>query len=146
MPNHPPRIGRIGRIGRFAVAIAAGLTFLTACGSSGGSSSQATTTTAPEDRIVSDAEVTAGLAATQATMAKLAANPELATDQALEDLFNGWVAYEGTVKKNEVEMYLTFEDALAAFTKAGKAKDAAGMTAAAATFAETAKAYLAKHP
>ena len=34
-------------------------------------------------------------------------------------------------------MYLTFEDALAAFTKAGKAKDAAAMTAAAATFADT---------
>jgi hypothetical protein len=138
------------RLSRLGVAAAAGLTTLTltvaACGSSGGNSSSATTTEAPEDKIVPDAQVTADLAATQATMAKLAADPTAATDQALDDLFNGWVGYEGTVKKNEVEMYLSFEDALAAFTKAGKAKDAAAMTAAAATFADTAKAYLAKHP
>ena len=141
------------RLSRLGVAAAAGLTTLTltvaACGSSGGSSGSstaATTTEEPEDKIVPDAQVTAGLAATQATMAQLAADPTAATDQALDAMFDGWVGYEGTVKKNEVEMYLTFEDALAAFTKAGKAKDAAGMTAAAATFADTAKAYLAKHP
>ena len=138
------------RLSRLGLATAAGLTTLTltlaACGSSGGSSQSATTTEAPEDKIVPDAQVTAGLAATQATMAQLIADPTAATDKALDDMFNGWVAYEGTVKKNEVEMYLTFEDALAAFTKAGKAKDAAGMTAAAATFADTAKSYLAKHP
>ena len=68
-------------------------------------------------------------------MSKLAASPELATDAALDELLGGWGAIEGTIKQNEVDMYLSFEDALAAFTKAGKAKDVAAMAAAAAAFA-----------
>ncbi len=62
-------------------------------------------------------------------------------------MFNGWVGYEGTIKKNEVEMYLTLRGRPGRLHQgAARPSDAAAMTAAAATFADTAKAYLAKHP
>ena len=133
-------------LARLAVAGVASLTLLAACGSDSGSKPAATTTEPPEEKTVPDAQVTAGLATLQATMSKLAASPELATNGALDELLGGWAAIEGIIKQNEVDMYLSFEDALAAFTKAGKAKDAAAMAAAAAAFATTAKAYLAEHP
>jgi hypothetical protein len=61
-------------------------------------------------------------------------------------MFEKWESIEGTIKQNEVEMYLTFEDSLANIRNAAKDEDAEASTKAVQTFDETASAYLAKHP
>jgi len=116
-----------------------------ACGGDD-SNSAATTTTAAENVIVPDATVTKGLAATQLLLADIQSGKETDKNAAVAKAFDGWYAYEGTIKKNEVGMYLDFEDSLAAFQKAIKASNAADAMAAATKFAATAQTYLAKHP
>jgi len=116
-----------------------------ACGGDD-SNSAATTTTAAENVIVPDATVTKGLAATQLLLADIQSGKESDKNAAVAKAFDGWYAYEGTIKKNEVGMYLDFEDSLAAFQKAIKASNAADAMAAATKFAATAQTYLAKHP
>ncbi len=52
---------------------------------------------------------------------------------------------EGTIRQNEVDMYLDFEDSLASLRGAAEDKDAGAATAATAAFAKTSASYLAKH-
>ena len=136
------------------VAGAALSVFVSACGDDGGSSSSATTaassddTGEPEDVVVPDATVTAGL--TQAitdmnTLADGVANGT-ATDDQFEEVHEGWESFEGTVKQNDVDSYLALEDALAAMQKAVSEKDAAAAKTAASDFETAAKSYLAEHP
>jgi hypothetical protein len=123
---------------------------LTACGSDSGSSgsSEAEEETAETYAIVPDAEVTAGLAELQqmgvAVTAAITAGSDASAD--VDEMFEKWESIEGTIKQNEVEMYLTFEDSLANIRKAAQDKDAAASTEAVQTFDETVAAYLAKHP
>ena len=127
-----------------AVAMAALLTFtVAACG--GGDNASGTTTT-PEDVIVPDAQVTSGLAATQKLMADIQSAAATDTDQRLTALEDGWAKYEGTIKTNDAALYLDFEDALAGFRTAVKAKNATDAAAAATKFKDTATSYLAKRP
>jgi hypothetical protein len=98
------------------------------------------------DQIVPDATVTQGLAATQQLLADIQSGKATDKTKSLQDVFNGWYSYEGTIKKNEVSLYLDFEDALAAFQKATNATNTADATTAATKFATTAQSYLAKHP
>ena len=128
------------------------LTTLAACGSDDDESSDTTvaaatsTSVAPEDVIVSDAEVKSGLDATVTLLETLAATPALADDAALADVEALWFSYEGTVKENDAGAYLDAEDALAQFDQAAKDGDGEVLTAAAAKFKAMAKAYLAKFP
>ena len=69
-----------------------------------------------------------------------------AIHKALEQVFEGWGSYEGTIKQNEVSVYLDIEDALAAFQKAIKANNSADAKTASTKFATAAQTYLAKHP
>ena len=126
--------------------------FVSACGDDSGSSSADSTEsasgTSPEDVIVPDATVTAGLNQTIKAMHDLAdgvANGT-ATDDQFEAMHEGWESYEGTVKKNNPEAYLGLEDALAAMQKAISDKDAAAAKQAATDFENDATAYLAEHP
>jgi hypothetical protein len=133
---------------------------LAACGSDDDSSTAATAAAAPssdessddaadeegEYEIVSDAEVATGLADTITTLGTLTADPSTATDEAVDEVFEGWERYEGTIKQNEVASYLDFEDALASFKDAAEAGDAAKMAAATETFSTAAAAYLTAHP
>jgi hypothetical protein len=99
-----------------------------------------------EYEIVSDQEVAKGLGDTTAEMTALAAAPETATDAAVLDLYELWGSYEGTIKENEPEMYLAFEDALGVFKKGAESGDAVGMQSAITDFGDTAAQYLAAHP
>jgi hypothetical protein len=90
--------------------------------------------------------VATGLAQTTARMTELAAAPETATDDAVLDVYDLWGSYEGTIKQNEREMYLAFEDALGVFKKGAESGDAVGMQSAISDFGDTAAQYLAAHP
>ena len=131
-------------------AFAVSAILLAACGSDGGSGSaseQGTGTEAPEDVTVPDATVTAGLTTPSADMAALAARVGSgATAADVDDLFEDWEQYEGTVKANDVDTYLALEDALAALKSAVKSGDKATAAAAADDFKTAAAAYLAAHP
>ena len=96
--------------------------------------------------IVPDAAVTAGFASINTAMDALAKAPATASDTTLDAVEELWGSFEGTVKKNEAASYLELEEALDAFFDAGKAKDGAAMTTAAADFRRAADAYLVKHP
>ena len=137
------------------LAVGAALSaFVSACGDDSDSGSSATTaassdeTGSPEDVIVPDAEVTAGLNQSITDMHALADGVAdgTATDAEFEEIHEGWESYEGTVKENNPEAYLGLEDALAAMQKAVSEKDAAAATQAASDFEADATAYLAEHP
>lgn len=129
------------------VAAAALAVFATACGDDD-SGSAAETTTAPEDIIVSDAEVTAGLNSTIDDMKALQSGVEdgTATQEDYEAAFTQWTTYEGTVKKNNVEAYLGLEDALAGMQRAIAEEDPDAAAQAVTDFEASASAYLAEHP
>jgi hypothetical protein len=123
---------------------------LAACGSdsdSGSSGNEGTEAAAPEDVKVPDATVTAGLTASSAAMTSLAARVGSgATAADVDELFEQWEGYEGTVKANEVETYLALEDAFAAMKSAIKSDDSAAAKKAAEDFKAAADEYLTKHP
>jgi hypothetical protein len=97
----------------FAMGVA-----LAACGGddkAGSSASSAATTAeataAPEDTIAPDAEVGAGLVKLKGVAAKIAGAADGgASKQAAEGLEPVWRPIEGTVKKNEPDLYLDVED------------------------------------
>jgi hypothetical protein len=142
------RIIRTGGRAAIAALTLVATTALAACGSDddgGGGSSSATTTVSPESVIVPDATVTKGLADTIAKMKVLATDVGAAKAQS-DDVQNMWYSYEGTIKQNEVQDYLDFEDALGSFRTAAKDGDTTAMDAAVTAFQTTATTYLAKHP
>lgn len=131
-------------------ALALALT-LAACGSDEPSSSDATAAPGASAEsegsyeIVSDAEVATGIATSESDMQALATAGK-ATEEQVDELFEGWEGYEGTVKQNDPDTYLALEDALGAFKKAAAGSDQAGMTKALGDFTTAASAYLADHP
>ena len=142
------------RLLALGVACASLTVLVSACGDDSGSSSSATTaasaddTVAPEDVIVPNAQVTAGLNQIITDMHSLADGVAggTATDAQFEQVHEGWEAIEGTIKQNNPEAYLGLEDALAAMQKAIKDKDAAAAKAAASDFEADATAYIAGNP
>src|SRR4051812_16198076 len=83
--------------------------------SSDAKSGSDTTTTSPEDHIVSDAEVTAGLAALGQLVSTASGQADTnaeATKATVDQAWNQWLEIEGRVKKNDTGAYLEFEDAL----------------------------------
>lgn len=113
------------------------------CGGNGKEAAEA-----PEETgyaVVPDAVVTQGLAATQQLLADIESGKSTDKDKALDAVEASWASYEGTIRKNEVEIYLAFEDALAAMQKAVKDNNSADITAAKTKFATSAQTYLAKH-
>lgn len=140
------------------LAVGAALSVLvSACGDDGGSSSattaesegtEGTDGTSPEDVIVPDSEVTAGLDQSIADMHTLADGVAAgtATEDQFEEIHEGWESYEGTIKQNNPEAYLGLEDALAAMQGAVADKDAEAASGAADDFEADATAYMAEHP
>lgn len=126
-----------------------GLVLGAGCSSSSDSSGSPSTTKAPEDVLVADAKVTAGLATlatlvgTAATQARTDATAARATaTQASEQ----WQAIEGQIKKNDTDAYLKLEDALSDVRTGAADKDAAKVGKAATSIAGITAAYLAKFP
>jgi len=128
------------------VALAMTAILLFGAAACGGDDKEETETTEETHAVVPDAQVTAGLAATQQLLADIQAGKQPDKTKAFDDVEAGWASYEGTIKQNEVNMYLDFEDALAAFQKAIKANNTADASTAATKFATTAQSYLSKHP
>lgn len=126
-----------------AVALVAG-----ACGGSGDDNASPSTT-APEEHRATAAEVASGLPKIEQIARNLAAAAE--SDQAeakdlSEQIEPVWRPIEGTIKANDQDAYLSFEDSFAVLEKAADDGDAAKATEAAGTVEATAVAYLAKYP
>jgi hypothetical protein len=98
--------------------------------------------------IVPDSEVTAGLGELQRMGAAVvvAATAGNAKTAEVDSMYEKWGTFEGTIKQNEVELYLTLEDSLAGLRAAADKNDGPAAKTAMASFTEAADAYLAKHP
>jgi hypothetical protein len=140
-----------GRLVLGAVMVAASVA-LGACGgddSDGAGSSAATSTAtaegaaAPEDKIAPDAEVGAGLVKLKGVAASVAGAADgAAAKDAAEGLEPVWQPIEGTVKKNEPDLYLDVEDSFQRL-ESGSLDNAKKGAQALNTAVD---AYLAKHP
>ena len=77
-----------------------------------------------------DAEVTAGLAELETMGAAVvaAANAGNASTADVDAMFDKWATFEGTIKQNEVDLYLTMEDSLAGLRAAAEKNDGPGAT------------------
>ena len=143
------------RGGMTAVVVVLGLAAtagLAACGSSsdsGGSGSSPSTPDAPEDLRTSDAAVAAGLKDIT-SIATRTANAVEAGDEAAKTLDEGiepaWQPIEGTIKANDADIYIAFEDNFAVLADAVSSSDAVQAKNAANTIKSTADDYLADYP
>ena len=133
-------------IRRAATGIAlVGLTLL-GTGCSSDDATTGPTTTAPEQKISSDADVAVGLAKMGVSSAAVAAasNPAAAisADDELEPV---WTAIEGTVRQNEPTLYADIEASLSLLA-AGAKGDGTKATTGADSMGTAIAAYVAKHP
>ena len=124
---------------------------LAACGDDDDSSAgSSTTTTAPEEARASDAEVATGLATIKQLATDIAsamtANDTAKASDLVDQIEPTWAKIEGTIKENDEDTYLAFEDAFAAIGLAVKNDDAAKTNSEASTIATTADKYLQAHP
>jgi hypothetical protein len=104
---------------------------------------------APEEVQVSAAAVASGLTQIRdiAAQAAQAVGSDKAKAQKLNELIEPvWKRIEGTVKANDSDAYITFEDSFAELGKAVDDGDSAKAQQAAATVATTATAYLQTYP
>lgn len=137
-------------LGRLAVvAMLVSTTFLGACSSDDDSAStdSGPTTTAPEQKISTDAEVAAGLAQMTTLVDDLeAAGPDTQKAAAARDAMTPvWLSIEGTIKKNEPDIYVDIEDSmslLSSSVEGDEEKGALGLQDIRASMTD----YLAKHP
>jgi hypothetical protein len=120
-----------------------------ACGSGGGKAKDADSKPAPEDLRAPAAAVTTGLGKIDPLAAQIAlaasVDAKTAKEQAagIEPL---WQPIEGTIRENDKDAYIRFEDDFAALEKAAEAGDGPKAQQAAADISAAIKAYLAKFP
>jgi hypothetical protein len=98
---------------------------------------------APESKIAPDAEVASGLTDLKGVadgISKL--SDKAASKKASDGLEPVWMKVEGTVKKNEPDMYATIEEDLSLLESGDQAKTKSGAT----ELSKTVDEYLAKHP
>ncbi|MEA2154533.1 MAG: hypothetical protein QOE11_673 [Solirubrobacteraceae bacterium] len=129
----------------FALGCAcAASTSLIACGDSKDENgAAATTTAAPETVFAPDAKVAAGLKdLAQVAVAVSTQTDPTASKKTAEGLEGHWAPVEGTVKRNEPDMYATIEEDLSLLESGDAAKTKTG----AAEIGRTVHAYIAKHP
>jgi dimeric dUTPase (all-alpha-NTP-PPase superfamily) len=140
---------RLMRTGAVA-ATAVGLVLLAgACSSDDKTTATQSTSEAPEDVKAPAAEVTAGLKQIEeisAQVAKAVSSDKATASDLNEQIEPVWQKIEGTVKSNDSEAYITFEDSFAALGKAVDSGDSAKAQDAANTVATTATAYIATYP
>lgn len=118
---------------------------LIACGDDAKDSGAAATTetTAPEDVLAPDAQVATGLKGLKSLAADVSEETDTAAAKTKAEGLEGfWAPVEGTVKKNEPDMYSTIEEDLSLLESGAAAKTKLG----AREMGETVDAYLAKHP
>ena len=135
-----------------AVAVGLALVVSGACGGGGGGNSKSNgqaSSPAPEDQRASAVEVTAGLAKIGGIVGQvgLAAGADAKSAKQLDEgIEPEWEKIEGTIRANDKDLYLRFEDDFAALGKAAAAGDATKATQTAADIAKAIKAYMAKYP
>jgi hypothetical protein len=134
-----------------ALLVASGLLLgAAACSSSspsGGGTS--TTTVAPEDVLVPNARVTAGLATLGTLVARAGAEAQAGADTVratVDDAWSQWLEIEGRIKKNDTGAYLEFEDALSDMRVGAQEDDAAKVQKGATAVATLIASYLADFP
>lgn len=138
-----PTVSRI-TIGAIALLAAVGVT---ACSSS--DSSTDTTTAAAEYKLVPAAQVTAGLAEVRTIAQSLAAaraESDTKGRAELERMYTKWFTFEGTVRKNDQDLYLQMEDGLGGMKVGVQGNKPDRIASGLAEFEAGADAYLAKHP
>ena len=122
--------------------VSAGLLVAGGCGSDDENAGSGSTP-APESEIVSDAKVAVGLKALVGVATAISKLPNAtASKQASKGLEPVWMKVEGTVKKNEPDMYATIEEDLTLLESGDQAKTQSGAT----ELSKTVDGYLAKHP
>ena len=139
------QLGEVSR--RFAFSLLALSPFVgvAACGDS----SQETPATAPEDLRASPATVAAGLKQIDmtATAVARAAGTDTKTAKQLDAQIEPvWMTIEGTVKANDSNAYLTFEDSFASLETAAASGDSTKAQAGATAVSQAVAAYLVKYP
>lgn len=137
---------RVGRVVAVALAVSLGVA---GCSDD---ADDATVTTdaaaAPEDVRAPAAEVTTGLRQIE-TIASAVAAAGADTDAAkaqVEEIEPVWARIEGTVKANDEDAYVSFEDSFALLEKAAEEGDAARSQQGSADVAKAVSAYLAEYP
>lgn len=115
-----------------------------------GGGGSTTTTTAPEDARASDADVADGLTTIDGLGKDIAAAVQSGDIAGADDLHSQiepvWQRIEGTIKANDEDTYLTFEDTFAAVGLAIEGKDAAKAADASSAISAAVAAYLQAHP
>jgi hypothetical protein len=134
-------------------AVAASLTCLVlvgaGCSSSSDDAEPTSTTKAPEDILVPNAAVTAGLnnLRTLVAQAKSEAAAKASTvGQTVDDSWSQWLKIEGRVKKNDTGAYLEFEDALSDMRVGAQEDDPAKVEKGATSVDGLITSYLADFP
>ena len=118
--------------------------------SSGAPLTTAAVTTTEPTAIVSDAQVTAGLAAVKAAAAKvkpaLAAGGSDAAKAESKAMYESWYGFEATVRANEQKLYLQMEDGLADIQAGARDNKPERIDRGVKDLEDGAAAYLGKHP
>jgi hypothetical protein len=136
------------------VALAAAVSALAVgCGNDSGSgppagAGTATTTPAPEDVTTSPAAVAAGLRqiATVAAQVAAAGTAKVKASSLADQIEPIWQTIEGTIKANDQNIYLAFEDNFALLTTGAEAGDTAKTRQGAAGVTKATADYLARYP
>jgi hypothetical protein len=135
-----------------AIVVALSLS-LAACGDDddgGSASGSGSETTAPEEHRASDADVATGLQQIDDLVDQVAQRVADGDDdgavEANDQIEPAWFPVEGTVKANDEDTYLTFEDNFATLSRAMDEGDAEAAQAAADTVSDAVATYLAEHP
>jgi hypothetical protein len=130
-----------------------GIALLAGCGSSSksaeGDGPTTTVAPSPEDLRTSPALVAAGLKKIDTTVKELATvtgTDKARAEERAEGIEKDWEPIEGTIRENDDEAYITFEDQFAVLGKAAAEDDTARAKAAAAIVAKAVTDYLAAYP
>jgi hypothetical protein len=129
-----------------ATAVLSTALVLTACGS--GSTNGTASTPAPEQVTTSPLAVKTGLLSIQKIAADIVATQGDATqgaklDEGIEPI---WATIEGTVKGNDQDAYIAFEDAFALLEDAARTGNAPKAQRGSTAVSTAVSAYLAKYP
>lgn len=138
----------IVRAGATAFMVAGLALGSTACSKSDSRGSAPTTTT-PEEARTTPAKVAASLGSINVTASKFAAavgQDKAEAQDLLDQIEPTWYKIEGTVKANDEDAYIAFEDAFAVLSKANDKGDAALAAEAAHDVATATAAYLQAYP
>lgn len=131
-----------------SILVSVAVVALTGCGGPG-SAPDPQVGPAPEAQRTSAAAVATGLTNIQAITNQIASttgtdNPK--AGELAEQIEPQWSPIEGTVKANDPDAYIAFEDAFAVLEDAVKKGDAASATKGSESATASARAYLAKYP